>query len=434
MTAAAHAERPDASTAKPSEHRQTFDCFGSQCTVIAADAARPADAAAAVAMAKRALLGWHDRFSRFEPDSELSQINRDPRSVLPISPLMRRVIEAALQGAQQTDGLVDPALGVAIQRAGYDAHMDGPGIRLGLALSLAPPRRPATGDPAARWRQAGVDASTGTLTRPPGLALDPGGIAKGVFADELASMLAGFDAFALDCAGDIRLGGTSQVAREVGVQSPFDNAALTTLLVSDGGVATSGIGRRSWLTADGRPAHHLLDPGSGRPAFTGVVQATALAPTATEAEILAKAALLSGPERAARWLRHGGVLVLEDGSHRLIGAAGPTATGLARRGCNRGGRDVRREPAADLVEHPFVLGLVEDLVIEPGIRTDRLVGGADPLAQHHAARRGAEAVIGAVGDQRRERDRAHGVREPLDRLRDLGNGARRELAVVDQRI
>ena len=75
---------------------------------------------------------------------------------------------------------------------------------------------------------------------------------------------------------------------------------------------------RSWLTRDGRPAHHLLDPGTGRPAFTGVVQATALAPTATEAEILAKAALLSGPEGAQKWLRHGGVLVFEDGTHRVI--------------------------------------------------------------------------------------------------------------------
>jgi thiamine biosynthesis lipoprotein len=305
-------------TAPVSEHRKTFDCFGSQCTVIAADAARPADAAAAVAMAKRALLGWHRRFSRFDPASELTQINRDPSPVVQVTPLMRRVIEAALDGARDTDGLVDPALGVAIERAGYDSHMEGDGIPLSLALSLAPQRRPATGDPAARWRQIRMDPSTGTVTRPPGLALDPGGIAKGVFADELASMLSGFDAFALDCCGDIRLGGTSQVPREVSVKSPFDNAALTILSVAEGGVATSGIGRRSWLMNDGRPAHHLLDPGTGRPAFTGVVQATALAPTATEAEILAKAALLSGPERATKWLRHGGVLVFEGGGHRVI--------------------------------------------------------------------------------------------------------------------
>jgi thiamine biosynthesis lipoprotein len=37
-----------------------------------------------------------------------------------------------------------------------------------------------------------------------------------------------------------------------------------------------------------RPAHHLLDPATRRPAYTGVVQATALAPTALEGEALAK--------------------------------------------------------------------------------------------------------------------------------------------------
>jgi thiamine biosynthesis lipoprotein len=84
-------------------------------------------------------------------------------------------------------------------------------------------------------------------------------------------------------------------------------------------VATSGIGRRSWLGPRGRPAHHLLDPATGAPAFTGVVQATALAPTALEAEIRAKAALLSGPAGGERWLaEHGGVLVLDDGSVREV--------------------------------------------------------------------------------------------------------------------
>ena len=64
------------------------------------------------------------------------------------------------------------------------------------------------------------------------------------------------------------------------------------------------------------PRHHLLDPATGAPAWTGVVSATALAPTAAEAEALAKAALLAGP-RAGRALlaRHGGgVLVLDDGA------------------------------------------------------------------------------------------------------------------------
>ncbi len=107
-------------------------------------------------------------------------------------------------------------------------------------------------------------------------------------------------------------------ARDVHVASPFDGSTVHTFSIADGGVATSGIGRRSWLDRDGRPAHHLLDPASGRPAFTGVVQVTALAPTATEAETLSKAALLAGPAGAEQILVHGGAIVLDDANFVVL--------------------------------------------------------------------------------------------------------------------
>ena len=88
--------------------------------------------------------------------------------------------------------------------------------------------------------------------------------------------------------------------------------------VADGGVATSGISRRSWLDADGRPAHHLLDPATGTPAFTGVVQATALAPTALEAEVARQGGSARGTRRGRGVAPHGGVVVLDDGSSRVV--------------------------------------------------------------------------------------------------------------------
>jgi len=154
------------------------------------------------------------------------------------------------------------------------------------------------------------------IHRPPGLALDSGGLAKGLCADLLAADLAHERAFAVECAGDLRVGGTP---RRVHVASPFGGPPLHTFRLADAAAATSGIGRRSWLDAHGRPAHHLLDPATGRPAFTGVVQATALAPSGFEAEWRAKAALLSGPRGAVRWLLpHGGLIVRDDGSHGLV--------------------------------------------------------------------------------------------------------------------
>ena len=302
------------------EHRETFDCFGSQCTVIVSDATETAGAGDAVWLAKGRLLAWHDQFSRFRSYSELTRLNADPRRVVPVSPLLRRVLDTGVRAARATGGLVDPTLVGQIEQAGYESHLEAAGLPLTSALALAPPRAPSGPSHSSSWAEIELDRRAGTVARRPGVRFDAGGIAKGVFADELTVLLAGHDAFVVDCAGDIRLGGRAGVSREVHVANPFGGAVLHTFELADGAVATSGIGARSWIRSDGRPGHHLLDPRTGEPAFTGVVQATALAPSAAEAEVLSKATILSGPEGADRWLRHGGVVVLDDGSFRVIGS------------------------------------------------------------------------------------------------------------------
>ena len=236
--------------------------------------------------------------------------------------MMARFARAVQFAGSLSGGLVDATLVREIVSAGYarDASELGEPISLRRALSLAPSRKPAAPRPAAGWRTVDVDVARATVTRPRGVMLDSGGIAKGLFADVLAERLADHASFAVVCGGDLAIGGDANAVREVHVESPFDQSRLHTLPLQRGGVASSGIGRRSWLDADAAPAHHLLDPATGRPAFTGVVQATALAPTALEAEIRAKAALLSGSVAAAQWLPHGGVIVYDDGSHHVVAA------------------------------------------------------------------------------------------------------------------
>jgi FAD:protein FMN transferase len=304
-------------TIAPVERREQFACFGSRCTVIVADA-DPAVAAVAAATTRRRLEAWHRQFSRFEPDSELSRLNASDEETVAVSPLMRRVVETGIQSARATGGLVDPTLVTQIERAGYHSHYEGPGLPLVEALAQAPARRPGRPSSQADWRLVRTDRRTGSVTRPAGVRIDPGGIAKGVFADEVAAALAGHDAFVVDCGGDLRLGGSWAPEREVHVASPFEDAVLHTFGLRVGGVATSGIGKRSWIDPDGRVSHHLLDPASGRPAFTGIVQVTALAPTAAEAEMLSKAALLRGPAQADQVLVHGGVIVLDDGDFVVL--------------------------------------------------------------------------------------------------------------------
>jgi FAD:protein FMN transferase len=303
------------------EASASFPCFGSTCSVYVSGHGSLGGAERAVAEARRLLLSWHDRFTRFEPGSELTLLNEDPREELPVSPLMARFVELAIAAAEHTGGLVDATLLEPLEAAGYTGDLGGGGgAGLAATLELAPPRHAAAADAAAPWRALSVDPARRMVRRPPGLKLDSGGLAKGLFADELARLLAGYPSFAVECAGDLRVGGAAGVAREVRVESPFEGELLHSFEVKRAGAATSGIGRRSWLDADGEAAHHLIDPDSGRPAYTGVVQATALAPTAAEAEVKAKAAVLSGPRAAASWLPHGGVVVTDEGVIEVIPA------------------------------------------------------------------------------------------------------------------
>lgn len=295
---------------------QTFTCFGGACTVIVAGDGPAGDAPTAVASARERMLAWHETFTRFRA-GELRELNQDPRDRVPVSSIMARFAQAAHDAALATGGLVDATLLEEIEQAGYRQDRLRGSLALPMQLAMAPPRAPAGPHPDERWRAIQVDARTSTVARPPGVKLDGGGLVKGLAADVLDEVLGAHASYVVDCDSDIRAGGTAGHERIIPIASPFDGTVLHELTLSDSAVATSGISKRSWLER-GIPSHQLLDPATGRPAYTGVVEVTAQAPSALQAEALAKGALLSGPDAAPGWLVYGGVVVLEDGSHTVV--------------------------------------------------------------------------------------------------------------------
>ncbi len=306
-----------------SEARRTFECFGGLVGVsVLGPASMEPEKAATAAEAR--LLAAHRQLSRFLPASELSRLNRDPRSSVPADPLLLSLASAAREAGELTDGLVDATLLGEIEAAGYRDSMQGrPRTRRPAEPEAVTPAAPRS---ARAWAKLSVDWRAGAIERPPGVEIDSGGVAKGLLADEVAVALAQFPAYAVDCCGDACIGGMARQRRPIRVEDPFGGEPICSLEISDGGVATSGITRRSWEGAGGAPAHHLLDPATGEPAFTGVIQATALAPSAFLADVHAKWALLSGTELAPSRLPYGGVLVLADGSVETVAARTPIET------------------------------------------------------------------------------------------------------------
>ena len=350
------------------EHERRFDLFGTSVRILVggpAPAGEPSPELAA-AVAEAVLWSCQAELTRFNPDSELSLLNADPAPARVTSKLLAAAVAAARTAAERSGGLVDPTLLDALEAAGYrESRVGMKPASLAAAIRVAPPRLPAAPAPgrepiaaegvqvaagresispegarvasgrmpiAAGGREhrpawAAIEVAGRQIRRPPGLRLDLGGTAKGFAADRAAAPLAGQEAFAVDAGGDIVLGGVGGTPRTVTVAHPLEGGRTLEFDLSAGAVATSGLGTRVWRTESGF-AHHLLDPSTGLPAWTGVIQATALAATGVEAETLAKTALLSGPGRGIELLEpSGGALVLDNGE---IVLAGPLRD-LARR-------------------------------------------------------------------------------------------------------
>jgi thiamine biosynthesis lipoprotein len=294
-------------------HELAFPSMGTRVRLLAAD---PRLLGPARELVERLAA----RLTRFDPASELCALNADPRESVPASADLRAAVRAALAGARLTGGLADPTLLGELEAAGYRASLAGrPRAGLAPALAAAPARRPAHAHPAARWRDVLVDDEARAIVRRPGIRIDLGGSAKGFVADRAAALLARGGACAADCGGDLRVRGVHAVA----VRHPLTGEQAALLELRGGAVATSGIDARLWH-GEHAAAHHLIDPATGRPAWTGVVAATALAPTAAEAEARAKAALLAGPLAGRAHLRdHGGVLVAEGGEVVAVRRSAP---------------------------------------------------------------------------------------------------------------
>jgi thiamine biosynthesis lipoprotein len=304
----------------------TFHAMGSDVRLLIGTRLRrtapaPLDAAD---REKAFVLEYARRLSRFVPDSELSALNRDPRLTVPASALLRAAVRAGLWAAERSGGLVEPTLAGALERAGYVASRDGvTPASLRDALKGAPARRPARPDPRSRWREVQADDVAGTIARPPGVMLDTGGTGKGLCADAVACRLSDYTRFLVDCGGDIAVGGIGAQLEpyEIDVEHPLTGEKIGRLSLDRGGVATSGLNVRIWQRPDGGFAHHLLDPSTGEPAWTGLIGVTALGASALEAETLSKMALLSGPRAARRLLAGSGGLIVHDSGE--VEALGP---------------------------------------------------------------------------------------------------------------
>ena len=258
----------------------------------------------------RRIGAWAARLTRFTTTSDLSRLNDDPRARVPVSPTLAAVLDWGRYAEEFTDGIVD--IGLLDARLSAEREPGAGRVRLAAHHAASPASRAWSLDRRAR----------GTIMRRPvGLRFDLDGIGKGWLADRSLGLLGRHPAAVVDADGDIAIRLEAGTAWCFGVADPrLDDHDLAMVRLTprggqDGrmnwlnghfGLATSGTSVHRWAH-NGRVTHHLIDPRTGRPAETDIVQATVLARTAREAEVLAKAAVILGSVAGYALLERSGV-------------------------------------------------------------------------------------------------------------------------------
>lgn len=242
------------------------------------------------------------KWSRFEPDSEVNAINAGAGEPVEVGPDTQLLVQRAVSASARTRGWFDPTLLNELVGAGYDRTFDKI-ADTGLGELVIMVHRGADCDQVQvhEWNAAStriaLDPSRGTVMVPSGVGFDAGGIGKGLAADLLADLAlrSGADAAMIDLGGDIVVGGRApESGWPIAVEDPFDRSTIAmTLRLGWGAVATSSRSRRRWFDGEAEQSH-LIDPGTGTPTGSDAAACTVVAAECWLAESYAKAALLAG--------------------------------------------------------------------------------------------------------------------------------------------
>jgi FAD:protein FMN transferase len=249
-----------------------------------------------------------ERLSIFRSGSDLAYLNRHAgEGPVRASAEVYGVVRRALQLSEATGGAFDVASGALVRAWGFS------GVPT-TARQVPRPEEIQAARYASGWRYVHLDESEYSIAfLRRGLEVNLGGIGKG---------------HALDCALDVARrdfgiasalmqGGQSSVKAigtprgesrgwTVAIGDPLTDPRqpvrpLATIRLRDRALGTSGA-TNQFFTQDGRRFGHILDPRTGWPA-QGVFSASAVAPSAAEADALSTAFYVMGFEAAYQYCR-----------------------------------------------------------------------------------------------------------------------------------
>lgn len=233
--------------------------------------------------------------STYDADSELSKFNHNASTGwVSVSPAFAEVLDAATAVSDLTEGAFDVTVGPLVNLWGFGPEGSGRHIPDQQLIDQARAR--------SGYKQIATRLEPPMVRKHlPNLYVDLSSIAKGYAVDQLATRLEelGVENYLVEVGGELR--GRGQNARDtswrIGIERPTatDRRVYAVVNLDGAGLATSG-DYRNFFEENGRIYSHTIDPRTGYPVTHALASVTVVTSTAMQADALATALMVMGPE------------------------------------------------------------------------------------------------------------------------------------------
>ena len=231
------------------------------------------------------------KWSRFQPNSELMNLNNNPNAEIEVSDFTLRLLSEIQFGYELTSGLFDANVLDSMIFSGFSESRSSRGLHTNWATQT---------NSDATVADIEIDFANKTAKIPQGVGIDAGGVGKGLAADLMAeyALALGAKGIGIFSGGDVSVKGLSKDMNgwEIGISNPHNvKEFVGSVNLSRGGLATSS--PLGWQNSK-LMTHHIIDPRTKKSSNEQTLQATVVAANASHADMLTKMCLLLPVDKA----------------------------------------------------------------------------------------------------------------------------------------
>ncbi len=296
-------------------HEKTFFAMDTIITLSAYGNNAPE----AISAAEQRIKELEGTFSVTNEQSDISRINRSEGLETEISADTAGLLSLTLDIAEKTGGALDPTI--------YP-------VLLAWGFTTGENRVPEKEEIASLLQNTGYEnviLGKSAVTLPRGFMLDMGAVGKGFAGDKAAQILSehGITSALLDLGGNIQAVGAKPDGSpwRIALRDPQSGGNLGILELVGKAAVTSGAYERYFTDEVGNTYGHIIDPKTGCPADSDLLQTTVIADSGAYADALSTALFVMGLEGAEEFHKKNGgfdmILIDKDGNiHITEGISG----------------------------------------------------------------------------------------------------------------